>query len=99
MGQVDGEEAVRQRFSRVLANPAESLPVAEQDGVLAGYAWAHQGPIHLRAGRSTVRMNDLFVTPAWRWHGVGRQLLEAVITFIRSAGTPEHNVSGDGCRR
>ncbi len=83
MGKVDGEEAARQRFTRVLANPAEFLPVAERGGVLVGYAWAHQGPLHLRAGRSTVRMNDLFVTPAWRRHGVGRQLLAAVITWAK----------------
>ncbi len=81
MGQVDAEEAVRQRFARVIGNPAEFLPVAEQKGVLAGYAWAHQGPVHLRAGRSTVRMNDLFVTPEGRRHGVGRSLFNAVITW------------------
>lgn len=81
MGLVDGEAAARQRFARVLANSVEFLPVAEQNGMLVGYAWAHQGSLHLRAGRSTLRLNDLFVTPMWRRHGVGHRLLEAVITW------------------
>lgn len=86
MGQVGVKEAVQQRFVRGIGNPQAFLPVAEQNGALVGYAWAHQGPLHPRAGYSTVRLNDLFVTPAWRRQGVGRQVLEVVIRWATEQG-------------
>lgn len=81
MGQVDDAARARQRFQRVLGHAAECLPVAEQRGKLVGYAWAHQGPAHLRAGHSAVRLNDLFVAPVWRRQGVGSQLFAAVLRW------------------
>jgi len=83
MGQVESEAQTRQRFRRVIANETEFLPVAELGGILVGYAWAHQGPVHLRAGRSTVRMSDLFVAPEWRRKGIGRLLVDAVVRWAR----------------
>ena len=61
-------------------------PVAEGQGDLLGYAWAHQGPVHRRAGRSSVRLNDLFVAPGWRRRGVGRCLFAAVLRWATARG-------------
>ncbi|HEV7216729.1 MAG TPA: hypothetical protein VGP33_16605 [Chloroflexota bacterium] len=66
MGQVDSAAGARRRFQRVIADDRQYLPVALLAGQVADYAWAHQGPSHLRSGRSTVRLNDLFVAPEWR---------------------------------
>lgn len=87
MGQVDDAAKARLRFERILGAGAECLPVAERDGRLVGYAWAHQGPVHLRAGRSVVRLNDLFVVPACRRRGVGRRLFAAVLDWATARGT------------
>ena len=78
MGQVDSEASAHRRFQEIVRDNQQFLPVALMDDRIAGYAWAHHGPLHLRAGRSTVRLNDLFVAPEWRRRGIGRCLLEAV---------------------
>jgi GNAT superfamily N-acetyltransferase len=74
------------RFRRIIQNDAEFLPVAVSQGELTGYAWAHQGPVHLRAGRSSVRLDDLFVTPSCRRQGVGRLLFAAVLQWATERG-------------
>ena len=86
MGQVDAAEAARRRFASIVADAAQYLAVAELGGELVGYAWAHQGPRHLRAGHSTVRLNDLFVAPGRRRQGAGRRLLAAVIAWATGRG-------------
>lgn len=86
MGQVDDAAKARLRFERILASGAECLPVAEQRGELVGYAWAHEGPVHLRAGRSAVRLNDLYVAPGCRHQGVGRRLFAAVLEWATARG-------------
>jgi GNAT superfamily N-acetyltransferase len=78
MGQVDAEAGTRWRFKEIVRDNRQFLPVPLIDDRIAGYAWAHHGPLHLRAGRSTVRLNDLFVAPEWRRRGVGGCLLGAV---------------------
>lgn len=85
MGQVDDTAKARQRVERILGSVAERLLVADHGTELLGYAWAHQGPVHLRAGRS-VRLDDLFVSPAWRRKGVGRRLFLAVLDWARERG-------------
>ena len=87
MGQVTAGTPAKERFLRVLVHEAECLPVAEWQGDLLGYAWAHQGPLHLRAGRSSVRLNDLYVSPAWRRQGVGRHLFAAMLRWATARGT------------
>jgi GNAT superfamily N-acetyltransferase len=86
MGQVDAEGLAAQRFRRVIQNDAEFLPVAVWQGELTGYAWAHQGPVHLRAGRSSVRLNDLFVAPSFRRRDIGRRLFTAVLRGATERG-------------
>jgi len=86
MGQVDAASNAVRRFGRAIRYDAEFLPVAVSEGELAGYAWAHQGPVHLRAGRSSVRLNDLFVTPACRRRGIGRRLFIAVLSWATERG-------------
>jgi GNAT superfamily N-acetyltransferase len=86
MGQVDAPGKAVRRFRRVIENDAEFLSVAEWQGELTGYAWAHQGPVHLRAGRSSVRLNDQFVAPRYRCRGVGRILFVAVLQWATACG-------------
>jgi GNAT superfamily N-acetyltransferase len=74
------------RFRRIIQNDAEFLPVAVSQGELTGYAWAHQGPVHVRAGRSSVRLDDLFVTPSCRRQGIGRLLFAAVLQWAMERG-------------
>jgi ribosomal protein S18 acetylase RimI-like enzyme len=53
--------------------------VAEEDGVIRGFATAAYEPWHARA-----ILWFLYISPAWRRRGVGRALLAEVETFARA---------------
>ena len=79
MGQTEQDErVVRERAARLIADSAHAVLVAEADGALLGYAWAHDYGPHLRSGKRAVRMNDLYVADSARRGGAGRRLFEAV---------------------
>jgi GNAT superfamily N-acetyltransferase len=78
MGHTDAETRVAQRFSALLDVPDHFLPLALVQHDIVGYAWAQDYGPHLRSGKRTARLHDLYVAPAWRQHGAGRQLFNTV---------------------
>lgn len=78
MGHIDEQSLVAQRLVRFTQSPDHFLPVACLDEDIVGYAWAQDYGFHLRAGKSVVRLYDLYVAPERRGKGVGRQLFVAV---------------------
>lgn len=58
-------------FSWMVRRANASLIVAEQTGQLAGYAL-----LLFHRGTSLARLYSIAVSPAWRGHGLGQQLLE-----------------------
>ena len=74
----DSESLAQMRFAQMLSSSAHCIQVAVLDGQLVGYAWAQNYGSHLRTGKSTARLHDLFVDGQYRRRGVGRQLFLAV---------------------
>ena len=59
------------------ATPRVFCDLAEQDGVIAGFAlWFYS--FSTFRGRHGIYLEDLFVRPAMRGHGIGRALLAAL---------------------
>ena len=77
MGFVEDRSRLQHRFESVVDDPTHGLFVAVQDRDVLGYTWSQDFGPHLRSGRSTVRMHDLFVRPDARLSGVGRSLFDA----------------------
>jgi phosphinothricin acetyltransferase len=61
-----------------------SMYVAEVDGQVVGFAcW---GPWHQKEGYRHTVENSVYVLDAYRGHGIGHQLMTALITAARDAG-------------
>jgi GNAT superfamily N-acetyltransferase len=84
MGVRDSETVVKKRFERLTAVDSWFITVHDPaDGPLLGYAGAQDYGDHLRAGRlgRVARLHDLFVEPAARRRGVGRELVASVVDW------------------
>lgn len=55
------------------------------DGVVAGFAQLYPSFSSLALGPLVV-LNDLFVAPSWRQHGVARRLVGEVVAYARKTG-------------
>jgi ribosomal protein S18 acetylase RimI-like enzyme len=63
--------------------------VAEADGEVIGYAYAGlEGRDYMSLRGPAGVLYDIIVDPAHRGHGVGRQLLDAVLDFFRERNAP-----------
>ncbi|MFC3053404.1 GNAT family N-acetyltransferase [Kordiimonas pumila] len=59
------------------ANPRFNILVAEENGSLVGVAtYFHR--FHIWFGENIIQIDDLFVKPSARGHGIGNKLLEAI---------------------
>ena len=73
--------------------PAAEVVIAYVDNVAAGFAlWFHNYSTFL--GKQGLYLEDLFVLPEWRGHGVGRRLLShlASVAVERGCGRMEWSV-------
>jgi ribosomal protein S18 acetylase RimI-like enzyme len=87
------------RRAQYLEYFASELPaalfVAEQDGVIVGYAMARAilaGPT-LETGDTVGHLESLAVLPGYRSAGIGRQLLDAVWAVLRDWGVSDVTVN------
>lgn len=70
-----------------LSDETQAIFVAEQDGAVEGFATAHRwGPPPIYAASSEVYLDELYVAPAARRHGLGTQLVRAVRHWAESVG-------------
>jgi GNAT superfamily N-acetyltransferase len=82
------EERNRDFFRRFLAPSEDGLLLgARSGGRLVGHACLYWHFSSTEA-RQTVLMNDLYVVPEMRGHGVGRALIEASLAVARERGNP-----------
>src|SRR5262249_36971053 len=72
----------RQRLAA--ANPRWWTAIAEPDGQATGFVGVEHLTVPARGANSEI--HNLFVTSAWRRHGVGRRLLAAAAEWIASVG-------------
>lgn len=83
------EDEVRARFLAILADPRYFLAVAEAGGgALAGYLYALDLGPGLRTDFTVGRVDDVYVDPEARRHGVGRALMEAAFAWARANPLP-----------
>lgn len=64
-------------FQKVLASKTNYILVAEDDSRLAGFITASVRPI-VRYVRPIMQVDELYVDPDFREHGVGRQLIQGI---------------------
>ena len=81
----DGAQRYAQRIRDRLGDPMARILVAEQDGALCGYVsgmiadMTTEMFLPLRCGF----LADIYVAPAWRRRGLGRQLVERLCLWFR----------------
>ncbi len=72
-----------------LARPEVAVLVADENGDVVGYAYAAiEGYDYMELRGPAGVIHDIFVDPQSRGRGVGRLLLQAALTFLRTRGAP-----------
>ncbi|MEJ7648968.1 MAG: GNAT family N-acetyltransferase [Nakamurella sp.] len=75
-------------YARILADDSWLLAVAEDAGVMCGYALAQDHGPGLRAAFTTGRLRDLYVEPSFRQRGCARALVAEVVSWARLRPLP-----------
>ena len=73
-------------FEAELADPAFAFRLAEEDGVLAGYAKIGPNDLPGDAPDGTLELHHLYVLPGWHGAGVGAALMDWVLDEARRRG-------------
>jgi GNAT superfamily N-acetyltransferase len=83
MGVREAEQQTRERFLRLAEESSWFIAVAAVGDRLLGYVAAQDYGDHLRGGKEgrVARLHDLYVQPAARNAGVGRLLMQAVVSW------------------
>ncbi len=84
------EERWSNDFRVWVRSPAHGVFVAEVEGECVGLVTAHPyWPAAVYEERMEVYVNELFVAPAARGRGLGRELIRAVIHWARGQGVSQ----------
>ena len=86
-------ELMHRSFEEMVEYPERLLLVAavqnsEGSPEIAGYAYAQNYGLHFRCDFTTGRLHDIFVLPKFRRYGVGRLLMDGVLTWVRERPVP-----------
>ena len=72
-----------------MAEPHVCVLVAEREGKVIGYTYAAvEGYDYMALRGPAGALYDIVVDPEYRGQGVGRQLLDATLAFLKSHGAP-----------
>jgi ribosomal protein S18 acetylase RimI-like enzyme len=72
-----------------LENPAVTILVAEEHGVVVGFTYAGiEGYDYMSLRGPAGILYDIIVDPRARGRGIGRRLLDATLALLRSRGRP-----------
>ena len=85
LGYPSDERQVTERLTRVLADPAARVFVAEEGGTIMGFAAVSIVPL-LQGDRPLCRLTAIAVAPGARGRGLGRSLVEKVEDHVRGLG-------------
>jgi ribosomal protein S18 acetylase RimI-like enzyme len=85
----DPESGYEWWFDKELANPKALILRAKLDGEIVGYAYAREEPRDWNALLDAHgALHDILVTESARGRGIGRKLLERVLTEMKARGAP-----------
>lgn len=89
-----GDPALARQFllDRFLHNESVVLMALSEDGSVAGFTQLYPSFSSASAARTYI-LNDLYVTPNARRHGIGSMLLAAAARFGRAAGAARLTLS------
>lgn len=77
-------------LASLIGDPDSLVMVAEEDGAVVGYVYAHVENTSWRDLRGPCAyVDDVYVDEATRRRGVGRELLQAAIDWARAKGEPQ----------
>ncbi|WKA52698.1 GNAT family N-acetyltransferase [Planococcus liqunii] len=83
MGKVE-HRGFQNRFEEMVHNPSYFLIVAFHGAEAIGYALVQDYGRHLRLGKKTCRLHDLYVLSNYRQLGIAHQLMEATFEWCQS---------------
>lgn len=76
-------------MSTQLGDPSIAVLVAEDHGDVIGYSYAVvEGYDYMSLRGPAGVVHDVMVDPEYRGRGIGRQLLEATLAFLKARGAP-----------
>ncbi|MBS0462116.1 MAG: GNAT family N-acetyltransferase [Proteobacteria bacterium] len=84
-GQASDVEGARAFLAARIGHDESVLLIAQRDAVAVGFVQLYPIFSSVRMGRVWT-LNDLYVAPDARRHGVGRALLDAAVAFARGDG-------------
>ena len=85
----DAEEGYAWFLETQMREPDATVLVAERDGEVVGYVYAGLEPLSWKELRGPAGfVHDLVVAEAARGSGIGTQLLDAAVAWLRDRGAP-----------
>ncbi|RYC05559.1 GNAT family N-acetyltransferase [Nocardioides zhouii] len=92
--EVDDVEVLEVRFARLLPLEEIVAVLAEDSGTAVGFAFLSLRPAIWFDGPVS-QLEELYVVPALRSHGIGTQILELSRSLVRDHGSPEMHIGVD----
>lgn len=77
-------QGLQERFIETVQNPSYLFIGVFRRGQALGYVIAQDYGFHLRLGKKTCRLHDLYVLPEHRKKGLARQLMGATANWCQS---------------
>jgi GNAT superfamily N-acetyltransferase len=92
--ETDDTDVLAARFSRLLGLPGIVAVLAEDDSEPVGFALVSLRPAIWFDGPVS-QLEELYVVPARRDHGIGTAILDLCRRLVREAGSPEMHINVD----
>ncbi|MUK90755.1 GNAT family N-acetyltransferase [Ornithinibacillus sp. L9] len=74
MGKSDNKKDTYNRFLHMVNDEHHFIAVGVKNEKMVGYGWIQDYGFHLRMGKKTTRLHDLYVLPEYRNEGVASEL-------------------------
>ena len=92
--ETDDTDVLAARFARLLGLPGIVAVLAEDDSEPVGFALVSLRPAIWFDGPVS-QLEELYVVPARRDHGIGTAILDLCRRLVREAGSPEMHINVD----
>ena len=92
--ETDDADVLARRFARMMGLDGVLAVLAEDDGAAVGFALVTLRPAIWFDGPVS-QLEELYVVPELRSHGIGTQLLDLSRRLVREMGSPEMHIGVD----